>query len=44
MLAGLRERITDFVNGRFPHPFGDHHGRHGFRAGPGALFGPPPGP
>ena len=44
MLAGLKERITDFVNGRFPHPFSDHHGKRGFRGGPGAFFGPPPGP
>ena len=44
MLAGLKERITHFVNGRFRHPFRDHHGRHGFGAGPGAFFGPPPGP
>jgi hypothetical protein len=42
MLAGLKERITDFVNGRFPRPFGDHHrGMRGFRSGPPALFGPP---
>jgi polyhydroxyalkanoate synthesis regulator phasin len=42
MLSDLKERITDFVNGRFPAPpFGDHHGHHhGFRGG--AFFGPPP--
>jgi polyhydroxyalkanoate synthesis regulator phasin len=42
MLSDLKDRITDFVNGRFPAPpFGDHHGdRHGFRGG--AFFGPPP--
>jgi polyhydroxyalkanoate synthesis regulator phasin len=41
MLSDLKDRITDFVNGRFPAPpFGDHHGdRHGFRGG--AFFGPP---
>src|SRR6266511_3920409 len=43
MLAGLKDRITDFVNGRFPQPFGDHHGRRGFH-GPPAFFGPPSGP
>jgi hypothetical protein len=38
MLSDLKDRITDFVNGRFPAPpFGD---RHGFRGG--AFFGPPP--
>jgi hypothetical protein len=44
MLTGLKARITDFVNGRFPRPpdgDGDHHG---FRGGRGAFFGPPPGP
>jgi hypothetical protein len=43
MLAGLKQRITDFVNGRFPPPFrGDHHGMRGFRhGGPPPLFGPP---
>ena len=42
MLAGLKARITDFVNGRFPHPFRDHRGMRGFRGGgPPALFGPP---
>jgi hypothetical protein len=44
MLAGLKERITDFVNGRFPGRFGEHRGGRGFHRGPGALFGPPPGP
>jgi hypothetical protein len=38
MLAGLKERINDFVNGRFPQPFRDHRG---FRGGPHAPFGPP---
>jgi hypothetical protein len=38
MLAGLKQRITDFVNGRFPRPFRDHRG---FRGGPHAPFGPP---
>lgn len=40
MLAGLKQRITDFVNGRFPRPFGEFRERHEFR-GP-AFFGPPP--
>jgi len=42
MLSDLKQRITDFVNGRFPAPpFGDRNGdRHGFRGG--AFFGPPP--
>src|SRR3954449_13238591 len=42
MLSGLKEHLTDFVNGKLPPPtFGDHHGdRHGFRGG--AFFGPPP--
>ena len=44
MLEGLKERITDFVNGRFPGRFGEHRGARGFHRGPpGALFGPPPG-
>ena len=34
LLAGLKQRITDFVNGRFPRPFADHRGPHGFRGGP----------
>ena len=38
MLAGLKERITDLVDGRFPQPFRDHRG---FRGGPHAPFGPP---
>ena len=43
MLAGLRERVTDLVNGRFPAPpFGGHErGFRGFHGG-GAFFGPPP--
>ena len=46
MLAGLKDRITDLVNGRFPGRFGEHHGPRGsgFHRGPGAFFGPPPGP
>jgi hypothetical protein len=36
MLTGLKERINDFVNGRFPQPFRDHRG---FRGGPHAPFG-----
>ena len=44
MLAHLEERIADFVNGRFPGRFGDHHGGRGFHRGPGAFFSPPPGP
>ena len=42
MLSDLKQRITDFVNGRFPAPpFGEHDGdHHGFRGG--AFFGPPP--
>src|SRR5215218_2428024 len=42
MLSDLKDRITDFVNNRFPAPPSrDHHGgRHGFRGG--AFFGPPP--
>lgn len=42
MLSELKQRITDFVNGRFPAPpFGEHDGdHHGFRGG--AFFGPPP--
>jgi hypothetical protein len=42
-LAGLKERITDFVNGRFPRPFAhfrDVRGFHAFRGGPPPLFGP----
>ena len=38
-LAGLKQRITDFVNGRFPRPFADHRSPHGFRNGP-PLWGP----
>jgi hypothetical protein len=43
LLAGLKDRITDFVNGRFPRPFGGEHRRRGFR-GPPPLLGLPPGP
>jgi hypothetical protein len=40
-LAGLEQRITDFVNGRFPAPpFGHERGFRGFHGG-GAFFGPP---
>jgi hypothetical protein len=39
MLDGLKVRITDFVNGRFPRPFGEFRERHEFR-GP-SFFGPP---
>jgi len=54
MAAGLKARLTDLVNGRFPAPpFGGpegFHGGHGFRGfhgggqnGPGgAYLGPPP--
>jgi hypothetical protein len=44
MLSDLKQRISDFVNGRFPAPpFGDHDGdHHSFRGG--AFFGPPPAP
>jgi len=43
MLAGLKSRITDLVNGRFPGPsrFRDHRGMRGFRPGPPPLVGPP---
>jgi hypothetical protein len=40
LLAGLKQRITDFVNGRFPRPFAERHGLRGFRGGP-PLWGPP---
>jgi polyhydroxyalkanoate synthesis regulator phasin len=42
LLTGLKQRITDFVNGRFPRPFGDRHGLRGFRGfwGPAPLWGP----
>ena len=43
LLAGLKDRITDLVNGRFPAPpFGAHEG--GFRRfhDGGAFIGPPP--
>jgi polyhydroxyalkanoate synthesis regulator phasin len=37
MLSGLKQRITEMVNGRFPvHPGRRHH-----RIGPGAEFRPP---
>jgi hypothetical protein len=42
-LAGLKERITEFVNGRFPRPFAHFRDGRGFRAfhgGPPPLFGP----
>ena len=39
LLTGLKQRITDFVNGRFPRPFADHRGLRGFRGGP-PLWGP----
>jgi transposase-like protein len=42
-LAGLEERITDFVNGRFPRPFAhfrDVRSFRAFRGGPPPLFGP----
>ena len=48
MLSGLKERITDLVNGRFPAPphagrfFGDRFGGPGFRRGP-RSFGDRPG-
>jgi hypothetical protein len=40
LLAGLKDRITDLVNGRFPQPLRDHHGPRGFPHGPPGLFGP----
>jgi hypothetical protein len=42
-LAGLKDRITNLVNGRFPAPRFDHpfRGDH-FRSGPPPLLGPPP--
>jgi hypothetical protein len=41
LLAGLKDRITDLVNGRFPQPLRDHGMRgFGFRHGPPGLFGP----
>jgi len=42
LLTGIEQRITDFVNGRFPGPFGHHPGMRGFRGGAPGLFGPPP--
>lgn len=41
MLTGLKDRITDLVNGRFPRPFGDRREMRGFRHGPPGFFGPP---
>jgi hypothetical protein len=41
MLAGLKERITDLVNTRFPPRFGERRGLPGFRGGPPPLFEPP---
>jgi hypothetical protein len=38
LLAGLKDRITDVVNDRFPRPFGDHRGLRGFRHGPPPLL------
>jgi hypothetical protein len=38
LLAGLEDRITDVVNGRLPHSFGDHRGMRGFRHGPPPLL------
>ena len=38
LLAGLKDRITDVVNGRLPHSFGDHRGMRGFRHGPPPLL------
>jgi hypothetical protein len=43
MLAGLKARITDFVNGRFPRPFGESRERHDFR-GPSFFPAPTPPP
>ena len=43
LLLGLKARISDLVNGRFPHPdgFRHTHGFRGFRGGPPPpLFGP----
>jgi len=42
LLKGLEAHIADFVNGRFPRPFGHHPGMRGFRGGAPGLFGPPP--
>jgi hypothetical protein len=41
LLAGLKRRITDLVNGRFPRPFREYRERHEFRGRP-FFFGPPP--
>jgi hypothetical protein len=40
LLAGLKQRITDFVNGRFPRPFAERRGLRGFR-GPPPIWGRP---
>jgi hypothetical protein len=40
LLAGLKQRITDFVNGRFPRPFAERRGLRGFRGVP-PLWGRP---
>jgi hypothetical protein len=40
LLAGLKQRITAFVNGRFPRPFGERRGLRGLRGGP-PIWGPP---
>jgi hypothetical protein len=41
LLTGLEQRITDFVNGRFPRPFREHRGMRGFGGGPPGMFGHP---
>jgi hypothetical protein len=41
LLTGLEQRITDFVNGRFPQPFRHHPDMRGFRGGPPGIFGHP---
>src|ERR1051326_1884489 len=42
ILAGLKDRITNLVNGSLPRPDGDgRRGGFGFRHGPAPLFGPP---
>ena len=42
LLKGLKQHITDFVDGRLPKPFRDHPGMRGFHGGPPGMFGPPP--
>jgi hypothetical protein len=42
LLAGLKQRFTDLVNGRFPAPFRDHGGLRGFRSFHGGFRLPPP--